>query len=87
METIDRQREEMGRSSRSVEILYIATGYLHSFIAFNFLNKVCIMITLHHLQLGPDPLFSLIRSTSIQICQLQEALNERKSAVNSLAAK
>ncbi|KAM4524557.1 leucine-rich repeat-containing protein 45 [Odontesthes bonariensis] len=42
METIDRQREEMGRSSRS---------------------------------------------TSIQICQLQEALNERKSAVNSLTAK
>ncbi|KAM6897182.1 leucine-rich repeat-containing protein 45 [Xenentodon cancila] len=42
METIDRQREEMGRSSRS---------------------------------------------TSIQIGQLQEALNERKSAVNSLTAK
>ncbi|XP_049419849.1 leucine-rich repeat-containing protein 45 [Epinephelus fuscoguttatus] len=42
METIDRQREEMGRSSGS---------------------------------------------TSIQIGQLQEALNERKSAVNSLTAK
>uniref|UniRef100_A0A8P4KC13 Leucine rich repeat containing 45 n=1 Tax=Dicentrarchus labrax TaxID=13489 RepID=A0A8P4KC13_DICLA len=42
METIDRQREEMGRSSRS---------------------------------------------TSIQIGQLQEALNERKSALNSLTAK
>ncbi|XP_045924519.1 leucine-rich repeat-containing protein 45 [Micropterus dolomieu] len=42
METIDRQREEMGRSNRS---------------------------------------------TSIQIGQLQEALNERKSAVNSLTAK
>ncbi|XP_073346450.1 leucine-rich repeat-containing protein 45 [Pagrus major] len=42
METIDRQREEMGRSSRS---------------------------------------------TSVQIGQLQEALNERKSAVNSLTAK
>lgn len=42
METIDRQREEMGRSSRS---------------------------------------------TTIQIGQLQEALNERKSAVNSLTAK
>ncbi|XP_041818331.1 leucine-rich repeat-containing protein 45 [Chelmon rostratus] len=42
METIDRQREEMGRSSRS---------------------------------------------TSIQIGQLQEALNDRKSAVNSLTAK
>ncbi|XP_030255940.1 leucine-rich repeat-containing protein 45 [Sparus aurata] len=42
METIDRQREEMGRSSRS---------------------------------------------TSAQIGQLQEALNERKSAVNSLTAK
>lgn len=42
METIDRQREEMGHSSRS---------------------------------------------TSIQIGQLQEALNERKSAVNSLTAK
>ncbi|KAG8008890.1 Leucine-rich repeat-containing protein 45 [Nibea albiflora] len=42
METIDRQRDEMGRSSRS---------------------------------------------TSIQISQLQEALNERKSAVNSLTAK
>nr|XP_046232492.1 leucine-rich repeat-containing protein 45 [Scatophagus argus]XP_046232493.1 leucine-rich repeat-containing protein 45 [Scatophagus argus]XP_046232494.1 leucine-rich repeat-containing protein 45 [Scatophagus argus]XP_046232495.1 leucine-rich repeat-containing protein 45 [Scatophagus argus] len=42
METIDRQREEMGHSSRS---------------------------------------------TSIQISQLQEALNERKSAVNSLTAK
>ncbi|KAL3967252.1 DDRGK domain-containing protein 1 [Sarotherodon galilaeus] len=42
METIDRQRDEMGRSSRS---------------------------------------------TSIQIGQLQEALNERKSAVNSLTAK
>ncbi|MEQ2243922.1 hypothetical protein ILYODFUR_011841 [Ilyodon furcidens] len=42
METIDRQKEEMGRSSRS---------------------------------------------TSAQIAQLQEALNERKSAINSLAAK
>ncbi|XP_041671827.1 leucine-rich repeat-containing protein 45 [Cheilinus undulatus] len=42
METIDRQREEMGHSNRS---------------------------------------------TSIQIGQLQEALNERKSAVNSLTAK
>ncbi|CAN9509274.1 unnamed protein product [Ophioblennius macclurei] len=42
METIDRQREELGRSSRS---------------------------------------------TSAQIVQLQEALNERKSAVNSLTAK
>ncbi|XP_071318703.1 leucine-rich repeat-containing protein 45 [Trachinotus anak] len=42
METIDRQREEIGRSNRS---------------------------------------------TSIQIGQLQEALNERKSAVNSLTAK
>ncbi|XP_035768330.1 leucine-rich repeat-containing protein 45 [Neolamprologus brichardi] len=42
METIDRQRDEMGRSSRS---------------------------------------------TSVQIGQLQEALNERKSAVNSLTAK
>ncbi|XP_047233875.1 leucine-rich repeat-containing protein 45 isoform X2 [Girardinichthys multiradiatus] len=42
METIDRQKEEMGRSSRS---------------------------------------------TSVQIAQLQEALNERKSAINSLAAK
>ncbi|XP_029933267.1 leucine-rich repeat-containing protein 45 [Myripristis murdjan] len=42
MDTIDRQREEMGRSSRS---------------------------------------------TSIQVSQLQEALNERKSAVNSLTAK
>ncbi|XP_076005778.1 leucine-rich repeat-containing protein 45 isoform X1 [Genypterus blacodes] len=42
LETIDRQRDEMGRSSRS---------------------------------------------TSIQIGQLQEALNERKSAVNSLTAK
>lgn len=42
METIDRQREEMGRSSRS---------------------------------------------TSLQIVQLQEALNERKAAVNSLTAK
>ncbi|XP_053196929.1 leucine-rich repeat-containing protein 45 [Scomber japonicus] len=42
METIDRQRDEMGRSNRS---------------------------------------------TSIQIGQLQEALNERKSAVNSLTAK
>ncbi|KAF3691454.1 Leucine-rich repeat-containing protein 45 [Channa argus] len=42
METIDRQREEMGRSNRS---------------------------------------------TSIHIGQLQEALNERKSAVNSLTAK
>lgn len=29
----------------------------------------------------------VIRSTSIQIGQLQEALNERKSAVNSLTAK
>ncbi|XP_070847313.1 leucine-rich repeat-containing protein 45 [Chaetodon trifascialis] len=42
METIDRQREEMGRSSRS---------------------------------------------TSVQIGQLQEALNDRRSAVNSLTAK
>uniref|UniRef100_A0A3P8VYP2 Leucine rich repeat containing 45 n=2 Tax=Cynoglossus semilaevis TaxID=244447 RepID=A0A3P8VYP2_CYNSE len=42
METIDKQREEMGRSSRS---------------------------------------------TSIQIIQLQDALNERKSAVNTLTAK
>ncbi|KAM9716884.1 LOW QUALITY PROTEIN: leucine-rich repeat-containing protein 45 [Menidia menidia] len=42
METIDRQREEMGRSHRS---------------------------------------------SSVQMCQLQEALNERKSAVNSLTAK
>ncbi|KAL0983895.1 hypothetical protein UPYG_G00134480 [Umbra pygmaea] len=44
METIDKQREDMGRSSRSA-------------------------------------------ITSIQVGQLQEALNERKSAVNSLTAK
>uniref|UniRef100_A0A8D3BUQ5 Leucine rich repeat containing 45 n=1 Tax=Scophthalmus maximus TaxID=52904 RepID=A0A8D3BUQ5_SCOMX len=33
------------------------------------------------------PTLCFIRSTSIQIGQLQEALNERKSAVNSLTAK
>lgn len=31
--------------------------------------------------------FLLIRASLVQIGQLQEALNERKSAVNSLAAK
>ncbi|MEQ2176542.1 hypothetical protein GOODEAATRI_029041 [Goodea atripinnis] len=52
METIDRQKEEMGRSSR-----------------YDMFTS------------------SDVRSTSAQIAQLQEALNERKSAINSLAAK
>ncbi|XP_067365317.1 leucine-rich repeat-containing protein 45 isoform X1 [Channa argus] len=68
METIDRQREEMGRSNRCIGIHHNRSSQRHN------LSTVPILI---------NPMFPKNNIES----QLQEALNERKSAVNSLTAK
>lgn len=50
--------------------------------------RLRITFSIHDLMtIASLPLYSFVRSTSIHIGQLQEALNERKSAVNSLTAK